>query len=137
LKVSENYLIQLEYDIKIKSSHNSLYYLSRTDSIINYIDENKKNNNGKKILFCLFLFSSANMSSLFFDCEKLSSLPDISKWKTNNVTNMSSIFIGCFKLLSLPDISKWNTNNVNDMSYMFSGCSKLLKLPDISKWNEY
>ena len=45
------------------------------------------------------------------------------------------MFCGCLSLLSLPDISKWNTNNVNDMSFMLSGCSSLLSLPDISKWN--
>ena len=53
----------------------------------------------------------------------MSSLPDISKWNTNNVTNMSGIFKGCSSLSSLPDISKWNTNNITDMRFMFSGCS--------------
>ena len=28
----------------------------------------------------------------------------------------------CYSLSSLPDISKWNTNNVNDMSEIFSNC---------------
>ena len=32
---------------------------------------------------------------MFYDCESLSSLPDISKWKTNNVINMSGIFNEC------------------------------------------
>ena len=30
----------------------------------------------------------------------------------NNVTNMSWMFSDCSSLISLPDISKWNTNNV-------------------------
>jgi len=51
----------------------------------------------------------------------LLSLPDISKWKTNNIINMSYLFYDCQKLLSLPDISKWDINNVNDIIYMFSG----------------
>ena len=51
------------------------------------------------------------------------------------ITNMSYMFEGCSSLLSLPDISKWNTNDVTNMSYMISGCSSLLSLPDISKWN--
>ena len=72
-----------------------------------------------------------NMSHMFNRCSSLSSLPDISEWKTNNVTNMSSIFAGCSSLSSLPDISKWNTNNVNDISYMFYECSSLSSLPDI------
>ena len=45
------------------------------------------------------------------------------------------MFSGCSSLISLPDISKWKTDNVNRMSYMFSGCSHLITLPDISKWN--
>ena len=51
----------------------------------------------------------------------LFSLPDISKWNTNNVTNMRYMFYNCSSLSSLPDISKWNTNNVKYMNYMFIG----------------
>ena len=32
------------------------------------------------------------MSYLFYDCESLSSLPDISNWNNSNVTNMNRIF---------------------------------------------
>ena len=63
----------------------------------------------------------------------LLSLPDISKWNTNNVTDISGIFSDCSSLSSLPDISKWNTNNVDDMNTIFWNCSSLSSLPDISK----
>ena len=53
------------------------------------------------------------MYGLFYECSSLKSLPDISKWNTNNVTDMSCLFYKCSSLKSLPDISKWNTNNVN------------------------
>ena len=53
---------------------------------------------------------------MFYGCSSLSSLPDISKWNTNNVTDMSWMFLGCPSLSSLPDISKWTTKNVKDMS---------------------
>jgi len=43
----------------------------------------------------------------------------------NNVTNMSHMFYECQSLLSLPDISKWNINNVTDMSHMFYECQTL------------
>ena len=76
-----------------------------------------------------------NMSYMFSYCKSLNSLPDISKWNTNNVNNMRGMFSGCKSLNSLPDISKWNMNNVNDMSCMFSGCKSLNSLPDISKWD--
>ena len=55
------------------------------------------------------------MSYMFEGCSKLSSLPDISKWNTKNVTNMSYMFYDCLSLSSLPDISKWNTNNVTNI----------------------
>ena len=44
------------------------------------------------------------------------------------------MFYKCSSLSSLPDLSKWNTNNVTYMSYMFPDCSSLLSLPDLSKW---
>ena len=71
------------------------------------------------------------MSYMFTNCISLSSLPDISKWNTNNVKDMSFMFYNCESLSSLPDISKWNTNNVIGMTSMFSHCDKLLSLPDI------
>ena len=46
---------------------------------------------------------------------------------------MKDLFRGCKSLLSLPDISKWNTNNVIDMEGIFDGCKSLSSLPDISK----
>ena len=48
---------------------------------------------------------------------------------------MRIMFSGCNSLISLPDISKWNTDNVTDMSGMFSGCYSFISLPDISKWD--
>ena len=77
-----------------------------------------------------------NMSHMFFGCNLLESLPDISKWDTKNVKDMSYMFSGCKSLVSLPDISKWNIKNVKDMSYMFKGCKSLASLPDISKWEK-
>ena len=75
-----------------------------------------------------------NMSNMFFNCELLSSLPDLSKWNTTHVKDMSNIFSNCKLLSSLSDISKWNTSNDINMSNMFSNCSSLISLPDLSKW---
>ena len=72
---------------------------------------------------------------MFYGCSSLSSLSDISKWNTINVTYMSDMFSRCSSLLSLPDISKWNTSNVKNMNWLFCRCSSLSSLPDISKWN--
>ena len=65
------------------------------------------------------------MKAMFQLCKILSSLPDISKWNTQNVTNMSFLFSYCSKLSALPDISKWNTQNVTDMSFMFYSTKSL------------
>ena len=62
------------------------------------------------------------MSYIFDNCSSLISLPDISKWNTNNVNTLIGIFSGCLSLITLPDISKWNTNNVKNMSYLFCIC---------------
>ena len=43
------------------------------------------------------------------------------------------MFKGCSSLLSLPDISKWNTNNLTNLSHMFKGCSSLPSVFDFSK----
>ena len=49
---------------------------------------------------------------MFYKCESLIKLPDISKWDISNVTNMEKMFFGCKSLISLPDISDWNTYKV-------------------------
>ena len=76
-----------------------------------------------------------NMSRMFYECESLLSLPDISKWNNSNVTHIKDMFYNCKSLLSLPIISKWDTSNVIDMSGKFYDCISLSFLPDISKWN--
>ena len=48
---------------------------------------------------------------------------------------MSGLFGGCSKLQFLPNISKWRIDNVIDFSFMFSESSELLSLLDISKWD--
>ena len=45
------------------------------------------------------------MSGMFNRCDELSSLPDISKWDSKNITNINEMFSSCNKLFSLPDIS--------------------------------
>ena len=60
---------------------------------------------------------------MFNECRSLSSIPDISKWNTNNVININYMFTECLSLSSIPDISKWNINNVINMSNMFYKCS--------------
>ena len=73
-----------------------------------------------------------NMSSMFYNCSKLTSL-DVTKFNTANVTDMSYMFDNCSKLTSL-DVTNFNTEKVTSMSYMFSGCTNLTSL-DVTKFN--
>ena len=41
----------------------------------------------------------------------LTFIPNISKWKFNNMIQIINIFKGCNSLLIYPDISKWNISN--------------------------
>ena len=73
-----------------------------------------------------------DMSDMFADCQKLSSL-DLSKFNTEKVTDMRGMFYGCQKLSSL-DLSKFNTEKVTNMSSMFEDCLELSSL-DFSNFN--
>ena len=75
-----------------------------------------------------------DMSHMFDNCTSISSLPDISKFDTINITNMSYIFYN-FRCLSFPNILNWKTENVTNMSGMFSKCQFIYSCPDISNWN--
>ena len=70
---------------------------------------------------------------MFYGCSSLSSLPDISKLNTNNITNMSLMFALCSSLSSLPDISKWNINKAIKFKYLFGGCLNIIIPKKINK----
>ena len=74
---------------------------------------------------------------MFYNCSSLSSLPDISKWKTDKVNEVLLMFAKCTSLISLPDLSEWNTKSPWEMRCLFSDCTLLLYLPDISNWDNY
>ena len=102
----------------------------------NYIDESISSKNSSNIYITIFINSDNansssflnNLNALFYECSSLKSLPDISKWNTNNVIDMSLLFCKCSSLELLPDISKCDTNNVTNMNGLFYGCSSLKSL---------
>ena len=68
--------------------------------------------------------SVTNMSYMFFNCENLTSIPQLN---TIKVTNMNSMFRYCFKLTTI-DITHMNITSTNN-SYSFAGdCYSLTKL---------
>ena len=44
------------------------------------------------------------MNGLFYKCSNLISLPDISKWNTENITNVYQSFDECISLLVIPHL---------------------------------
>jgi surface protein len=74
-----------------------------------------------------------NMNGLFHGCKNLVEL-NLSTWDVSNVTGAISMFCNCEKLTSVGDISKWKIGKVDDMTVMFSGCSSLTSL-DLSSWD--
>ena len=78
-------------------------------------------------------YTPTSLNGFFASLKKLETITDLEYLNTENVTNMSSMFYNCSKLTSL-DVTKFNTANVTDMSYMFDNCSKLTSL-DVTKFN--
>lgn len=70
-----------------------------------------------------------NMISMFSECSKLTSIPQLN---TNNVTNMYGMFSSCSTLTTIPQL---NTNKVYNMNNMFAGCSSLESIPLLDTGN--
>ena len=71
---------------------------------------------------------------MFFDCDRLLSIPDIFMWDTSNINNMEYLFYGCTNLSSIPKIDCWKTEKVISMKHIFSK-TNLKSLPKIFKWD--
>ena len=68
-----------------------------------------------------------DLKCLFSGCASFESLPDISKWNTNNVLNMIYLFHNFKSLISLPHLSKWNLDKVENISlYIFKVNTKFI-----------
>ena len=107
--------------------------ISETDD---YLEEIKYKKNVKYLKIKLNgIDKLTNLYCMFYDCDTLRSLPDISKWDTKNIVNIRSMFNGCSSLTELSGISKWDISQVTDISFLFNKCSSLKKIPDISQWN--
>ena len=71
-----------------------------------------------------------NMSSLFSQCEHLTSL-NVSALDTSSATNIASMFNECSRLTSL-NINHFDVSNLQNTGFLFYGCSSLsnLQLPN-------
>ena len=73
--------------------------------------------------------SVVNMSSMFYGCASLASIPQLD---TSKVTSMSSMFYGCASLASIPQL---DTSKVTDMYGTFEKCSSLETIPQLNVSN--
>ena len=70
-----------------------------------------------------------DLRNMFLGCLELQELPDISKWRTENVRLMTLMFANCPQLNYLPNIENWDTSSLQDFRAMFVGCNPNLKFP--------
>ena len=66
-----------------------------------------------------------NMTNMFYNCSKLTSIPQLD---TSKVTTMYNMFAGCSKLTSIPQL---DTSKVVDMGSAFRECSSLTEIPQL------
>ena len=129
------------------SSYSTAIDNIQTGSGDNPMQEYVNNNGGDGKPSCEYLFSHykgtsldsvlngldtsnvADMSSMFYDCSKLTTIPQLD---TSNVTNMANMFYYCSSLTTIPLL---NTSKVTSMNSMFYSCSSLTTIPalDTSK----
>ena len=74
-------------------------------------------------------------SSMFFKCEQLKSVGDLSNWNfTDNLKTLRGMFSYCYKLNFIGDISNWNVSHVYNFNRMFRECKSLTNVGDLNKW---
>lgn len=75
-----------------------------------------------------------NISYMFYSCNDLTTIEDISGWTTKNLKSMRSLFCNCYALKSV-DVSNFNTSQVENMEYVFDDCHAMTSIGDISNWD--
>ena len=70
-----------------------------------------------------------NMISMFYQCEKLTTIPQLD---TSKVTDMTRMFYQCQKLITIPQL---DTSKVTDMRSMFYACNGLATIPQLNTSN--
>ena len=65
-----------------------------------------------------------NASSCFWNCSKLTTVPDLFNGAQTNLTNLDYMFSGCSNMTTI-DLSSWKFGQVVSMKNMFSGCSNV------------
>ena len=83
-----------------------------------------------------------NLSYMFYNCESLINIKELSKLNTNEVNDFSYLFSGCKKLSNIESLQKWDVSKGTNFSHTFYGCSKLQNIKplenlDFSKGEDF
>ena len=100
------------------------YTVVDADKSITDISQYKDN---KDVRYAKMLDTSqvTNMSSKFYDCTRLTSIPTLD---TSQVTDMRYMFVSCSSLTTIPAL---DTSKVTRMDYMFNNCTSLTSIPTL------
>ena len=127
-----NYNIEEEHKIRIFGDNfvkkNKNNYQIRINNKIyeltSFIDINKLEiKSGNLGVHLKQLNNTLDISFMFYDCNSLLSIENITNWSIENIINMSFLFVGCSSLKSLPDIQ-------NGMQIILLICPVYLKVAD-------
>ena len=97
----------------------------------------KKNKDKAKIIYKNKIYE---LKEYFEDIDTNYNHKDLIKFKIifiHNIIDMSYMFYECNSLMSLPDISNLNLSRVNSMKHMFCGCKSLISLLHFYILNKY
>lgn len=78
----------------------------------------------------LDLTETTDLSYLFYGCESLTTIPNISMWDTSSITHFTYMF---YKTLMNDDISGWDTSSLTELKLAFYEAYNFNR--DISGWD--
>ena len=77
--------------------------------------------------------SNINFIGVFYNCQKLTTIGDVSGWNTGKIINLKDAFNNC-KLINSLDVSDWDVSKVLSFQTTFADCKSLTSL-DVSIWD--
>ena len=93
------------------------------------------NNYGEVIVEIIEQKPITNMQKMFYECENLLSLSDLSSWDMKNITDTSNMFSFCSRIENISFLNNWNMKNVTNTSGMFTGCTSINSIDSLKNWN--
>lgn len=74
-----------------------------------------------------------SMEGMFYNCERLLTVPNLEKFTSAGASSMNSMFYNCTSLVTSPNLSNIESVGASGMQNMFHGCSALATPPNLSK----